>query len=105
MVKNLPLESCGSTSNQNCARLRRIKGKDERLAKDLIPEDLIGIVLRRYKLEKDRLTLKEFWRSVAKLGGFLGRKNDGDPGWQTLWKGWVKLLTMQEAIEDFQKCG
>lgn len=82
-----------------------IKEKDERLAKDLIPEDLRGIVSRRYKLEKDKLTLKEFWRNVAKLGGFLGRKNDGDPGWQTLWKGWVNLLMMQEAVVDFQKCG
>lgn len=82
-----------------------IKEKDERLAKDFIPEDLRGIVSRRYKLEKENLTLKEFWRSVAKLGGFLGRKNDGDPGWQTLWKGWVNLLTMQGAILDFQKCG
>ncbi|HSX13108.1 MAG TPA: IS4 family transposase, partial [Chlamydiales bacterium] len=42
---------------------------------------------------------------VAKLGGFLGRKSDGEPGWQTLWKGWVNLLTMQEALADFQKCG
>ena len=77
------------------------KDKDGKLAKDLIPIDLIEIISRHYKLEKMHLTLNEFWRSVAKLGGFLGRKNDGDPGWQTLWKGWVKLLTMQEAIEDF----
>lgn len=82
-----------------------IKEEDSRLVKDLIPEDLVGIISRRYQLDKSKLTMKEFWRSVAKLGGFLGRKNDGSPGWQTLWKGWVKLLTMQLALEDFQKCG
>jgi hypothetical protein len=29
----------------------------------------------------------EFWREVAKLGGFLARRRDGEPGWQTLWRG------------------
>ncbi len=29
------------------------------------------------------LTVREFWRRVAMLGGFLGRKSDGEPGWQT----------------------
>ncbi len=37
------------------------------------------------------LTVGQFWREVAKLGGFLGRKHDGDPGWITIWRGWQKL--------------
>jgi Transposase DNA-binding/Transposase Tn5 dimerisation domain len=36
-------------------------------------------------------SLKDFWRSVAQLGGYLGRKSDGPPGWRTLWKGWQQL--------------
>ncbi len=75
------------------------------MAKEVIPKDLLGIIIRRYKLEEERLTLKEFWRNVARLGGFIGRKSDGDPGWQTLWKGWIKLLTIQEALDELQKCG
>lgn len=39
-------------------------------------------------------TVYEFWREVAKLGGFLGRKSDGEPGWQTLWRGWQQLDLM-----------
>lgn len=77
----------------------------ERAAKDVIPKDLIGIIIRRYKLDATKLTVKEFWRNVARLGGFIGRKSDGDPGWQTLWKGWIKLLTIQEALDELQKCG
>ena len=83
----------------------RAKNEGEELASSSIPGDLIGIISRRYKLESVKVTLKIFWRSVAKLGGFLGRKSDGDPGWQTLWKGWVKLLTIQEALADLQRCG
>lgn len=37
------------------------------------------------------LTVRQFYREVAKLGGFLGRKSDGEPGWITIWRGWEKL--------------
>ena len=36
-------------------------------------------------------TLREAIRRVASLGGFLGRKSDGDPGTQTLWLGLQRL--------------
>jgi hypothetical protein len=31
-------------------------------------------------------------RWIAKLGGFLGRKGDGEPGMITLWRGWLELM-------------
>ena len=37
------------------------------------------------------LTIRQFYRELAKLGGFLGRKSDGEPGWITIWRGWEKL--------------
>lgn len=55
------------------------------------------IWLRMLKLARKRLprvhdlTVGQFYREVAKLGGFLGRKGDGDPGWITIWRGWEKL--------------
>ena len=36
-------------------------------------------------------TAREFVRAVAKLGGFLGRRCDGEPGWKTLWRGYQRL--------------
>jgi hypothetical protein len=35
--------------------------------------------------------LREAIRLVAQLGGFLGRKGDGEPGAQTLWRGLQRL--------------
>jgi hypothetical protein len=35
--------------------------------------------------------LREAIRMVAQLGGFLGRKGDGEPGAQTLWRGLQRL--------------
>ncbi len=36
-------------------------------------------------------TLREATRMVARLGGFLGRKGDGEPGTETLWRGIQRL--------------
>lgn len=50
--------------------------------------------LSRKKLNRVHdMTVGQFYREVAKLGGFLGRKSDGDPGWITIWRGWEKLNT------------
>jgi hypothetical protein len=41
-------------------------------------------------------TLRQAMRMTASLGGFLGRKGDGEPGTQTLWLGLQKL----DAVTD-----
>jgi Transposase DNA-binding/Transposase Tn5 dimerisation domain len=50
------------------------------------------------------LTIYQFYREVAKLGGFLGRTGDGEPGWITIWRGWEKLHLLVQGAE-LQKCG
>lgn len=51
-------------------------------------------------------TVREFFHALASLGGFLGRKSDGEPGWQTTWRGFDRL---HDALRIFyatkQKCG
>jgi hypothetical protein len=37
-------------------------------------------------------TLRQAIRWIAQLGGFLGRKGDGEPGPTTLWRGWQVLM-------------
>jgi hypothetical protein len=37
--------------------------------------------------------------SIAKCGGFLGRKSDGNPGWITLWRGVKELMFMAQGYE------
>jgi hypothetical protein len=58
------------------------------------------------------MTIYDFYREVAKLGGFLGRKSDGEPGWITIWRGWEKLATLvhgaqlaQNTLLRTQNCG
>jgi len=35
--------------------------------------------------------LRQAVRWIGQLGGFLGRKNDGEPGVKVLWRGWARL--------------
>ena len=75
--------------------LRSVSRRDgDQLACQLIPEPLCQVIAYRLRQPEATLTLRAFWRAVANLGGFLGRKGDGDPGWQTLWKGWRRLLNL-----------
>ena len=36
---------------------------------------------------------------IARLGGYLARKNDGPPGTITLWRGWKRLMDLTEGLD------
>jgi hypothetical protein len=76
------------------------KKTPDRPAHEIAPRKWILVVckIHRERSPKNRckwnprtLTIENFLRGVAMLGGFLGRKSDGLPGWITLWRG-VKEL-------------
>ena len=41
--------------------------------------------------------------ATARLGGFLARRHDGMPGWQTIWRGWQRLMWMCEGLETINE--
>lgn len=47
-------------------------------------------------------TQATLWVAIARLGGFLARRGDGMPGWQTIWRGWQRLMTMVEGVQIIQ---
>jgi Transposase Tn5 dimerisation domain len=60
---------------------------------------LQGLKLMRPKIKLTEMTVYEFFRQLAMLGGFLGRRHDGEPGWQTIWRGYLKLHQTNIGIE------
>jgi hypothetical protein len=61
-------------------------------AKTILPlEWVLLLSLMRYGVAKPDLSVREFFLALARLGGHQNRKGDGLPGWQTIWKGWMKL--------------
>lgn len=57
------------------------------------------VAAKAYRTPGRQLSVKEFFVGVARLGGHLARKNDGPPGWITLWRGWRKLHLMIQGAE------
>jgi len=55
---------------------------------------VLRVLQRRYSLPANP-TLRDALLAVAALGGHL--KNNGEPGWQTLWRGFEKLLIAEAA--------
>jgi hypothetical protein len=52
---------------------------------------LVAHITQNPKLSDHPPTLREAMRMVASLGGFLGRKGDGEPGTKSLWLGLQRL--------------
>ena len=65
----------------------------------------ILVVATLAQISVEALTPLEFWRTIAKKGGFIGRKSDGKPGWKVIWRGWYDVSQMvryAEAIHELQ---
>ncbi|WP_245850669.1 IS4 family transposase [Paenibacillus herberti] len=57
------------------------------------------IAYKTSKLPPNPPTLHESVMALAKLGGFLGRKGDGDPGAKVLWRG---IRAFQTVFESYR---
>ena len=79
----------------------------DRPAETCVSSDHVNVLAAYYGTSAAGMTVYAFWRLVAQLGGFLCRKSDGEPGWQTLWKGWQKLdlMTLGAKLAEEGKCG
>jgi len=61
-------------------------------AKGFVPGEWLEALQHILRRPRVIVTVRDFLRAVAGLGGFLGRKCDGEPGWITLWRGLETLL-------------
>jgi hypothetical protein len=52
---------------------------------------LYAAIHRTSSLPKTLPTVRQVVRLIAQLGGFLGRKRDGQPGVTVVWRGWHRL--------------
>jgi hypothetical protein len=82
---------------------------NQALAPDQVDATALALLEERLGKPKQGWTQGTFWVAVARLGGFIGRKSDGTPGWQTIWRGWQRLLWMSDGLEILnqreKRCG
>jgi hypothetical protein len=75
-------------------------------AEEVVPPDWLAMLrAERATARKPIITIRDFVRQLAGLGGHLGRKCDGEPGWMTLWRGMNKLHLMLRGHRSMNKCG
>lgn len=60
----------------------------------------IRLLEKRFGAPKQKYwTYRDLLRAIARMGGFIGRRSDGEPGWQNIWRGWQRLMWMAEGVE------
>jgi len=62
------------------------------------PPEWIALVSRLADLPAEALTPRMFLLTIARRGGYLGRKHDARPGWKVLWRGWYDIERMVEGL-------
>lgn len=78
----------------------------EQPAADVVPPTWLAALPLVLKSRQPIQSVRDFFRSLASLGGFLGRKGDGEPGWQTIWGGLQTLLLCMRGADALRiKCG
>jgi hypothetical protein len=82
----------------NLRHAARHADADTELAVQYVPAVHVAVLsVWRFRERRLDLTVREFYMNLARLGGHQNRKQDGFPGWITLWRGWNKL----QQIADY----
>jgi hypothetical protein len=63
----------------------------------------LGLLEQKLGKPKGGWTNANVLIGTARLGGFLARKHDGLPGWQTIWRGWLRLMGLCEGVETLNR--
>jgi hypothetical protein len=80
---------------------------DEAVEANELGAEALAILQATYGRPPDGWTNRNVLRAIAKLGGFIGRTSDGEPGWITIWRGWQRLMPMVQGfnLARRERCG
>ena len=62
-------------------------------------------IVARQKVPDKTPTLGQALHMIARLGGFMGRKGDGEPGVKSLWIGLQRVAACVQGMRFKQRCG
>lgn len=67
---------------------------DEAVEEAMIAPESLAVLEIKFGRPYGGWTNDKLMRTIARMGGYLDRKNDGPPGWLSIWRGWKKLVIM-----------
>ena len=75
---------------------------DEPVDRKSFGPEMLVILAAMFGQPKGGWTHRTVLMAVARVGGFLARRSDGMPGWQTIWRGWQRLMWMCHGVETLK---
>lgn len=84
--------------------LARREPEGKTLGRQLDPA-MLAVLKSRYGTPEGGWTNRQVIRHIARMGGFLARRSDGEPGWITLWRGFRELQLLAEGYDLGKRCG
>jgi hypothetical protein len=80
---------------------------DEPVSDEAIGPEALAILAAEYGQPAGGWTNATVLVAIARLGGFLARRSDGQPGWLTIWRGMRQLIwtTHGYDLAKGEKCG
>lgn len=72
-------------------------------AEESFGPEMLSLLEKKFGVPKGGWNNQNILVATARLGGFLARKHDGMPGWQTIWRGWHRLMWMCEGLDLLRK--
>lgn len=82
----------------NTKQLARTRPHQE-IDRQAFGPEAIAILNARFGKPQEGWTNQSLLIAIARLGGFVGRRGDGLPGWLTLWGGMQRLMAMVEGAQ------
>ncbi len=70
----------------------------ERSVGEVLPREVVHVVAQMGQLPAETMTTQQCGHTIARSGGYLGRKGDGPAGWKTLWRGCCYVQTLLEGL-------
>jgi hypothetical protein len=94
---SIAVQSVVATQLLRLRDLARASDATTRPATDVVETEYVEAASVWRFHEPRPLSVHDFFRAVAKLGGHLDRTHDGPPGWLVLWRGWTKLQLLVDG--------
>jgi hypothetical protein len=69
------------------------------------PDEIRGAYLLMEVAQPAKPKLNEVLRLIARLGGFLARKGDGEPGVKTIWLGLKEVHVAAKTLRGLRSVG
>jgi Transposase DNA-binding len=78
---------------------------EEPVSSKVFGPQLLALLSAKFGKPEGGWTHRTALVSIARVGGFPARRSDGMPGWQTIWRGWNRLVWMVHGLETLKNEG